>query len=40
MDLGMFWQTYLLVRPEIQAAPLVSHFVEICRELSDLGEVR
>lgn len=34
IDLGMFWQSYLLVRPEILSAPLVSHFVEICEEVS------
>ena len=34
IDLGMFWQSYLLVRPEILSAPLVSHFVKICEEVS------
>jgi len=34
VDLGMYWQSVLLVRPEVLNAPLIKHFVEICESVS------
>jgi len=30
IDLAMFWQSYLIVRPETYHTPIISHFVDLC----------